>query len=162
MPLITELVNIARHEEMEEIMKHNVYSKVSEEECWEITGKAPIGTRWIDINKGDEVHPEYRSRLVAQDIKKDNREDLFAATPPIEAKKLLIALAVTAGVGYSSRRDQGMKLDFIDVRRAFFHAEARRPVYVKLPPEDSEPGKCGRLNRAMYGTRDAAQNWEHA
>ena len=22
------------------------------------------------------------------------------------------------------------------------------------------PGKCGRLNKSMYGTRDAAQNWE--
>jgi hypothetical protein len=33
-------------------------------------------------------------------------------------------------------------------------------VYVKLPAEDHEEGKCGRLNKAMYGTRDAAQNWE--
>ena len=29
-----------------------------------------------------------------------------------------------------------------------------------LPEEDNEPGKCGRLNKSMYGTRDAAQNWE--
>jgi hypothetical protein len=33
-------------------------------------------------------------------------------------------------------------------------------VYVKLPEEDHEVGKCGRLIKAMYGTRDAAQNWE--
>ena len=52
-----------------------------------------------------------------------------------------------------------MKLDFIDVRRVYFHAKARREVYVKLPAEDSEEGMCGRLNKAMYGTRDAAQNW---
>ena len=50
-------------------------------------GKDPIGTRWIDVNKGDDDNPEYRSRLVAQEIKRDNREDLFAATPPLEAKK---------------------------------------------------------------------------
>jgi len=53
-----------------------------------------------------------------------------------------------------------MKIDFIDVRRAYFHAQARRPVYVELPPEDEKPGMCGRLNKSMYGTRDAAQNWE--
>ena len=29
--------------------------------------KAPIGIRWVDINKGDHVHPEYRSRIVAQE-----------------------------------------------------------------------------------------------
>ena len=37
-----------------------------------------------------------------------------------------------------------------------------RPVYVKLPDEDVEPGdegKCGRLKMSMYGTRDAALNW---
>ena len=55
-----------------------------------------------------------------------------------------------------------MKLDFIDVRRAYFHAKARREVHVSLPPEDWEDGKCGKLQKAMYGTRDAAQNWEYA
>ncbi len=51
-------------------------------ECWEQTGKAPIGVRWVDINKGDEINPEYRSRLVAKEIKIDGRDHLFAATPP--------------------------------------------------------------------------------
>ena len=51
------------------------------------SGKQPIGVRWIDINKGDEVNPEYRSRLVAQEIKRDHSLELFAATPPLEALK---------------------------------------------------------------------------
>ena len=34
-------------------------------------------------------------------------------------------------------------------------------MYVKLPPEDESPGMCGRLNVSLYGTRDAASNWEH-
>ena len=29
-----------------------------------------------------------------------------------------------------------------------------------LPPEDDTPGYCGLLVKAMYGTRDAAANWE--
>jgi hypothetical protein len=131
------------------------------EECWANTGKEPIGTRWVDVNKGDEANPEYRSRLVAQEIKRDNREDLFAATPPLEALKLLLSMAVTEGIGDSGvNKKDGNKLEFIDVRRAYFHAKARRMVYVKLPEEDHEVGKCGRLIKAMYGTRDAAQNWE--
>jgi len=55
-----------------------------------------------------------------------------------------------------------MKVDFIDVRRAYFHAPTRRRVFVELPPEDDQPGMCGELNQSMYGTRDAAQNWEQA
>ena len=39
---------------------------------------------------------------------------------------------------------------------------ALRLVFVQIPEEDYEEGMCGRLNKAMYGTRDAAQNWEAA
>ena len=101
--------------------------------------------------------------MVAKEIKTDKRMDLFAATPPLEGKKLLFTLAVAYGIGCDrGDKKNGMKLDFIDIRRAFFHARAKRPVYVELPEEEHVPGMCGRLNKAMYGTRDAAQNWEHA
>ena len=33
---------------------------------------------------------------------------------------------------------------------------------MELPPEDAEPGMCGKLLQSLYGTRDAAQNWERA
>ena len=116
------------------------------EECWANTGKEPIGTRWVDINKGDESNPDYRSRLVAQEINDSKREDLFAATPPLEAKKLLFSLAVTEGCGYQAGcRDNGCSIDFIDVRRAYFHARARRDVFIALPEEDQENGMCGKL-----------------
>ncbi len=56
--------------------------------------------------------------------------------------------------------DGTYKLDFIDVKRAYFQANARRDVYVQLPDEDWEEGMCGKLVKSMYGTRDAARNWE--
>jgi hypothetical protein len=158
-----KLVTAAGLDEIKGLYQHGVYEKVDMEECWEKTGKAPIRVRWLDINKGDEKNKEYRSRLVAQEIKRDNREDLFAATPPLEAKKLLFSLAVTEGVGYEEgAREHGMKLDFIDIRKAFFHADARREVYVELSKEDHTDGKCGKLKKSLYGTRDAAQNWMDA
>jgi len=157
--LNAEGVRRARQEEMEEFRKHGVYVKVPRQECMNETGKAPIKVRWLDINKGDELRPEYRSRLVAQEIKLDNRQDLFAATPPLEAKKLLFSWATTEGIGWSGIKEEGMKLDFIDVSRAYFHAPAIRKVYVELPDEDAEEGMVGLLMKSMYGTRDAAQNW---
>ncbi len=96
-----ELVREARAEEMKEFKKHNVYVKVPLSECWAATGKRPIGARWVDVNKGDDAKPEYRSRLVAQEINDSKREDLFAATPPLESKKILLSLAVTENVGYN-------------------------------------------------------------
>ncbi len=56
----------ARTEEMHEFHKHGVYTKVDVQECWDETGKGPIGVRWIDVNKGDKDHTKYRSRLVAK------------------------------------------------------------------------------------------------
>ena len=154
-------VKQARIEEMEEFRKHKVYEKVTIQECWDKTGRNPIGVKWVDVNKGDNSNPDYRSRLVAQEIKTDKREDLFAATPPLEAIKMVLSMAVTEGIGFKAgNRKGGVKIDFIDVRRAYSHARARREVYVNLPQEDSTPGMCGKLLKAMYGTRDAAQNWE--
>ena len=92
-------VEVARAEEMMVFKEHDVYTKVPIEEAVNETGKQPIGVRWLDINKGDEVQPEYRSRLVAKEIKRDQRDDLFAATPPLEAKKALLSLAATAEYG---------------------------------------------------------------
>ena len=120
---------------------------MSSSRSWEYTGnfqfknasrshKNPIGTTWVDVNNRDEIHPDYRSKLVAQELKRDKREDMFAATPPLEAKKLLFSMAMTEGLGWGS--GWFSKLDFIDVRKTYLHAKARRYVYVKLSMEDHE------------------------
>ena len=54
--------------EMIVIKNHSVYEKVSSEECRRIKGREPIKKTWIVIKKGDEDKPEYRIRLVAQEI----------------------------------------------------------------------------------------------
>ena len=58
-------------EEMVEFRKHNVYKKVDWEKCKRITGKNPLKVRWVDVNKGDVVNPEYRSRLVVKELKNE-------------------------------------------------------------------------------------------
>ena len=57
-PLDPLRVMRAREEEMKEFSKHGVYVKVPLRECFEKTGKKPIGVKWVDINKGDEEKPE--------------------------------------------------------------------------------------------------------
>ncbi len=81
-PLDPKEVYRARKEEVKFIQDMNLYDKVPVEECWKNTGKAPIGTKWLDISKGDHTNPKYRSRCVAKEIAYDKQEGLFAATPP--------------------------------------------------------------------------------
>ncbi len=71
--------------------------------------------------------------------------------PPLEAKKVLFSLFASL---------PGLFLDFTDVVRAYFHAKARIRVYVDLPEEDRRDGVSGRLSQVVYGTTDAALNWE--
>ena len=61
------------------------------------------------------------------EIKRESRLDLFAATPPLEAKKALMSMAVAEKIGYLvNKRKLGMCLDFTDISRAFFHADVIR------------------------------------
>ena len=99
---------------------------------------------------------------MAQDFKKkgdDNREDLFAAMPPLEAKKALFRLAAPRLLGRHNRRKEPMKMMFIDVRKAHLNAQCNRDdIYVALPEEaKAKPGNCGKLIRWLYGMRGAAQ-----
>ena len=61
-------VKEAREEEMVAVRTHKLYDKAPVQESWDRTGIGPINSRWIDINKGDSIHPDYRSRWVAQEI----------------------------------------------------------------------------------------------
>ncbi len=155
MPLDKELAIQARKLEVEYFRKMGVYTKVAREKWMKV-----ISTRWLDINKGDEGAPNYRARLVGREIKMDKRGDLFAATPPLESLRMIISICAM------HQEDQDVSERFVvmsnDVKRAYFHAPATRPVFIMIPDEDKAPGdehRVGQLNLSLYGTRDAAMNW---
>ena len=113
----------------------------------------------MDTNKGDTSRPNYRSRLVGREVKYDKRLDLFSATPPLETLKFLCSMCARGQTG-----PEPYRLAVIDIKRAYFYAPARRPIFIEIPKEDLEPGDegcVGQLQLSLYGTRDAAQNWAH-
>ena len=114
-------------------------------------GRRPFGVRWIDSNKGDDEKPNYRSRLVGREIKKDNRLDLFSATPPLEALKLLLSMCAKK----HKARDP-WRVAVIDIKRAYFYAPTRPSVFIEIPSEDYEAGdecKVAHLKR-VYMERE--------
>ena len=60
------MVKVARQEEIDYVRKMHLYDKVPIAECKRAIGKMPITVRWVDINKGDQDSPNYRSRIVAR------------------------------------------------------------------------------------------------
>ena len=51
-PIDKKLVREARKEEMAFMKKIPVFEEVSLEECWKMTGRPPISTKWVDHDKG--------------------------------------------------------------------------------------------------------------
>ena len=107
---------------------------------------------WVDTDKGTDG-------CVARDFHpkgEKDREDLFAATPPLEAKRMLMSKATTRWKKGGIR-----KMMFIDARKAHLNPECEGDVYIELPREaGAGPGKVGKLNYWLYGFRPAAQAWE--
>ncbi len=150
--------------------KRGVWFKVPREQARRITGRPPITVRWVDVNKGDEMHPNYRSRLVARQIKAQDTsgQSYFAPAPPLEALRTVLSLATTT-IGehrpdWSPTSPTRTQISLVDVSRAYFNARIdseATPTFVDLPREDKDHvEKCGQLLRHMYGTRSAADGWQ--
>ena len=165
-------VEKAREEEVHEVIKYKVIDVVPRQRLID-SGKRPIDTRWSDTNKGTEEEPAYRSRLCAREMKHrqvkgwdemaGSESDLFASMPPIEVVKILFSEYVSRQM---SRSRKCLKVGLYDVRRAHFNAEATRDdLFIEIPDELIPEGKTreeviGVLLKCMYGTRDAAANWD--
>ena len=143
-------------------------SVIRELGVWEVIDRpydeVVFGTRWVDINKGDETKPFYRSRSCkSKSVKQTGhfsqlhleslRRLLICATIDELPNEMVQSVAWTAPV----------VLMLIDVRRAHFCSAARRKVFVELPAEArAGKSKVGRLLKSMYGCRDALVTWEFA
>ena len=152
-----DTVLAARREEIAHYKAMGAFTKVPISQCIARTGRKPIGVRWRDINKGDRYNVNVRSRLVAKEFNNKKCDDLFAGTPPVEAMRAIISMAASGATPKT--------LMTVDVSRAYMYAKCRNEMYVELCPEayeeDDDEKCCWRLEKAMYGTRSAAQDWQH-
>lgn len=158
--LVPKAVRAARAEETKYYREMGACEVVTIDEFWKATGKAPIGVRWLDHDKGDAQRPNVRWMLVAQDYTTEKNADLFAGPPPLESIKLVLSNCV------SGSRTRCVMVN--DPSRAYPHAPCRWAVFVARCPEAKNAGEdpecrtCWRLLKSMYGTRPAAQDWQHA
>ena len=89
--LVPELVRKTRAEEMACFEECNVY-RVVPRSHQKSTGGRAIGTRWVDINKGDAQTPNCRSRLVGRKLKVAKDDTLYEAIPPFEVLRSVLML----------------------------------------------------------------------
>ena len=98
LPLNSEMVKKVRELEIQYMEELKVLEDSDRDVCMAETGRPPIST---DINKGDSLRSNYRSRLVCQETRGRSTIDVedwaatFAATPPYEAFKLQLSFMMT-------------------------------------------------------------------
>ena len=157
-----KLLNNTQKAKAEEI------SVIRELGVWEVTDgpydEVVFGTRWVDINKGDETTPFYRSRSCkSMSVKQTGH---FSQLHLESLRRLLICATIDElpnEMVQSVAWTEPVVLMLIDVRRAHFCSAARRKVFVELPADaGAGKSKVGRLLKSMYGCRDAVVTWEFA
>ena len=95
--------------------------------------------------------------MVGQEVNLFADESFYAATPPLEAKRLIF----NEFASEQTRHGKPLQISFIDVKTAYFYGVPTRDMYVRLPPELGISKKfVGKFVRCMYGTRDAGAIWE--
>ena len=128
-----------------------VYEESTDAVCVADSGERPVSCRWRISNKGDNVNPNVRARLIARQMRQKGWAAIFAATPPLWVFRYLCAMATMDDPGVSRTR----KMMIIDLKRAYFHSYASGQTFVK-PPHLVGTNRCWRLLKSMYGTLPAA------
>ena len=116
-----EKVREARLEAVGHMERKKLWDEVSRSAA---SGHRTVSVKWVDTNKGTEENPEKRCSLVARDFRgpSKDREDLFAATPPWELKKLPMSHAADRSDGKTR------KMLLIDVKKAHLNSECTEDV----------------------------------
>ena len=143
-----ELVKASRKQERNYLRAMGVHDEVP----------ISIGARWADTGKQRELNPEYRSLLVATEVRRAPMPNLYAA-PPFECLTSITSSVLNSSAG-GARKDK-IKMMIGVGSRAYSYAPAIRPAYMKIVEDDLQPGddeQCRRFDVSMYGARGTALN----
>ena len=154
-----DLVRAAMEEELNYFNAH-VWDATEKTMAATTDGYKLIRMRWVICNKGDSSAYDVRARLVACEVNTYKTDEYYAATPPLEAKKLLFSeYANTAR--RPTNKSKLIVLSFVDIKKAYFNGVPRRNIHLAFPRElGIPPNLVAHLKRCVYGTRDAGAIWE--
>lgn len=115
--------------------------------------RKPIGSRWVftikDLPSGGE---KYKARFVAKGYTQRYGDDFNETFAPVAYFSSILA---TLSLIFS----MNMSIDQFDVKTAYLNAPLHEEIYL-IPPEGfGLEGKLCKLNKAIYGLKQAGREW---
>jgi hypothetical protein len=153
--------------------KFGIWDIVPVKQCFDTTGRKPVGVRWVDTDKSSDPNlPDIRCRLVVQETNRVTTLDLsqnpgaaFASTVPMEVIRIQLSMFMSRPAPkLSQTHDDDWVIIMVDISRAHPHAEVQRELFTTLPdehPASGDPLQCGLLRMNLYGAKDAGKNFEN-
>ena len=136
-----EMTRKGREKELSIADEMGLYEKMTWDEARSRGAKKFIKTRWVETLKGLPEEQEVRSRLVAKEIARTARDDLFSPTPSLESLRWILSKVASR----SARGPGSHRVLVLDVQRAFFYAPIHRDVFIELPSGGATLWRnCGR------------------
>ena len=129
------------------------YKTLMEYNTWDLVqappGRKIVGSKWVDSIKRDGT---YKSRLVCQGFSQVEGVDYFDTFSPVAKPTMVRMVFMLAAV-------HDLELDQIDVRAAYLNADIDVPIYMRQPKGYEKGDLVCRLNKALYGTKQAGRAW---
>ena len=127
------------------------YNTLIEYGTWDLVAAPPgrkiVGSKWVDTIKRDGT---YKSRLVCQGFSQVEGVDYFDTFSPV-AKPAMVRMVFMMAAVYD------LELDQIDVCAAYLNANIDVPIYMKQPKGYEHGNMVCKLNKALYGTKQAGR-----
>lgn len=155
-----EAINCADKKLWIEAMEEELLA-ISNNNTWNLTdlpkGRTAIGSKWVFKIKLDEKGcvSKYKARLVAQGFSQKfgvDYDEVFAPVVRSTTLKLLLSIA--------GRKKYMVK--HYDVKTAFLNGDLDEDIYMKQPPGFQNGKKVCKLNKSLYGLKQAARVWNQA
>lgn len=156
-------------QEAMECNKKNEWMKAMDEEwmsliengTWEVVDERDdmniVGCKWIYKTKtnSDGKVERYKARLVAKGYTQREGIDFNETFAPVlKYKTLRLILALSTGTQ--------THIEQLDIKTAFLNATVKEDIYVEVPDGRKLSvgiGKVLKLNKALYGTKQAPHEW---
>lgn len=130
---------------------------LKENKTWTVVKSVPndfkaINSMWVFSIKDSESVPRYKARLVAKGCSQRfgfDYHETFAPVAKMTTIRTILSIAVV----------NGMLIHQMDVKTAFLNGKLEEEVYMKLPNDESGERKLCRLNKSIYGLKQASRSW---